>query len=106
LLVGGAEVQPFGIPALGRNGYEMLASAIQPGEEGVGILSLVEEITHPECTVQIDQRDWDPSVWAVMINAYRRMVPYLKKVFRKNNDPSFSEDLVGPAGKVLGHIQF
>ena len=84
----------------------MLASAIQPGEEGVGFLSLVEERTYPESTDQIaDQRDWDPNVWGEMINDYRKIVSSLKKVFRKKNDPGFSKDLVGPADKVLGLIQ-
>ena len=81
---------------------------VEPVEEGVRILSLVEEFAHPESTGQIaDQRDWDPNVWTVMINDYRKMVSYLKKVFRKKNDPDpgSSENLVGPADKVLGHIQ-
>ena len=57
------------------------STPFQPGEEGVGFLSLVEEITHPESTDQIaDQRDWNPNVWALLINAYLKMVSYLKKV--------------------------
>ena len=63
-------------------------------------------MSYPESTGQIaDQRDWDLNVWTVMINDYHKMVSYLKKVFRKNNDPGSSENLVGPADKVLGHIQ-